>query len=68
MSIDTQEQLESRESTFAVFRNGYRVSDSVYPSTFFAQHELAYWRNIIRNWPDGSRLEIRSIRPWNNNR
>jgi hypothetical protein len=66
---DTNESVEQYDAAYAVFRNGFRVSDSIYPSAFYAQHELDYWKGIIRNWPDGSRIEIRSLRPrvWNNN-
>ena len=47
---------------YAVFRNGQRVSDSEYPSPFFAQRELEHWENIIKRNPDGSKLEIRPIK------
>ena len=46
---------------YAVFRNGVRVSDSEYPSPFYAQKELEHWQNIIKKFPDGSRLEIQSF-------
>jgi len=36
---------------YAVFRNGTRVSDSEYD----------YWANIVRRWPDGSKLDIREL-------
>lgn len=43
---------------YAVFRNGIRVSEEEYPSPFYAQKELEHWQNIIKKFPDGSRLEI----------
>lgn len=64
MSQDRMYATESTESfgeSFAVFRNGHRVSDSIYPSSFYAQDELDYWKGIIKNWPDGSRIEIRKL-------
>ena len=48
---------------FAVFRNGFRVSDATYPAEFYAKHELEYWRGIIKKWPDGSRIDVRKLRP-----
>lgn len=51
------------QDAFAVFRNGQRVSDSVYHDAFFAQRELDYWKGIVRKWPDGSRIEVRKLRP-----
>jgi hypothetical protein len=46
---------------YAVFRNGFRVSNSEYESESFAQPELDYWKNIISRYPDGSKLEIRHV-------
>ena len=48
---------------YAVFRNGFRVSDATYPAEFYAKHELDYWRGIIKKWPDGSRIDVRKLRP-----
>jgi len=55
------EENEEQKKLYAVFRNGFRVSNSEYESESFAQPELDYWRNIITRHPDGSKLEIRSI-------
>jgi hypothetical protein len=46
---------------YAIFRNGFRVSDSEYDSKLDAQRELDYWENIIKRHPDGSKLEIRQL-------
>lgn len=46
---------------YAVFRNGFRVSDSEYDSKMDAQRELDYWTNIVKRHPDGSKLEIRPL-------
>ena len=46
---------------YAVFRNGFRVSASEYEAESFAQPELDYWKNIIGRYPDGSKLEIKTV-------
>jgi hypothetical protein len=46
---------------YAVFRNGYRVSDSEYDSKMDAQREYEYWAGIIKRNPDGSKLDVRSL-------
>jgi len=53
------------EILFAVFRNGHRVSESEYPSPAFAQKELEHWQNIVKKFPDGSKIEVLQI---NNNK
>ena len=50
-----------QKKLYAVFRNGFRVSNSEYEAESFAQTELVYWKNIIRQFPDGSKLEVRSV-------
>ena len=52
------------ERLFAVYRSGIRVSDSVYPSErdILAVSEKKYWDNILRKWPDGTKMAIREIR------
>lgn len=52
---------KTQPTMYAVFRNGFRVSDSEYDSKLDAQRELDYWANIIKRHPDGSRLEIRQL-------
>ena len=46
---------------YAVFRNGVRVSESEYDSKVGAQKEYEYWAGIIKRYPDGSKLDIRSL-------
>lgn len=46
---------------YAVFRNGYRVSETEYPSPLFAQKELEHWQNVVKKFPDGSKVEVRQI-------
>lgn len=56
------DNTEVKEPTmYAVYRNGVRVSDSEYDSSFSAQTEYKYWENILKRWPDGSKLEVREI-------
>lgn len=58
---NTATSSETETKMYAVFRNGYRVSDSEYDSKLDAQRELDYWTNIIKRHPDGSKLEIRQL-------
>lgn len=51
----------NQKKLYAVFRNGFRVSNTEYESETFAQPELDYWKNIISRYPDGSKLEIKTI-------
>ena len=61
MSQDNENVNESELKSFAVFRNGVRVSDSVYPDAFYAQKELDYWKGIAQKWKDGSTVEVRPL-------
>ena len=63
MSHDSTHTRSEQPVAFAVFRNGFRVSDATYPAEFYAKHELEYWRGIIKKWPDGSRIDVRKLRP-----
>lgn len=47
---------------YAVFRNGVRVSEEVYPAPAFAQKELEHWQTIVKKFPDGSKVEVRPIK------
>lgn len=55
VSSDTETKM------YAVFRNGFRVSDSEYDSKMDAQREYEYWAGIIKRNPDGSKLDIRQL-------
>ena len=46
---------------YAVFRNGFRVSNSDYESETLAYPEYAYWVKLLKRWPDGSRLHVREL-------
>lgn len=58
---NTTTGTETETKMYAVFRNGFRVSDSEYDSKLDAQRELDYWTGIIKRNPDGSKLEIRQL-------
>lgn len=61
MSNSNDRGSEKKEKVFAVFRNGFRVSPSEYNSIGDAQYEYEYWRGILTNWPDGSKLNVQEI-------
>lgn len=46
---------------YAVYRNGYRVSDAEYPDTFYANSEYMYWKKIAATSNDKSVVEILPI-------
>jgi hypothetical protein len=58
---NTTVSSETETKMYAVFRNGFRVSDSEYDSKLDAQRELDYWASIIKRHPDGSKIEIRQL-------
>lgn len=60
MSTEKTENNET-EKVVIVVRNGFRVSNSEYETPEEAHHEYTYWANILKHWPDGSKLEIREI-------
>ena len=47
---------------YAVYRNGRRVSDTDYPAPLFAQKELEHWQNVVKKFPDGSKVEVLPVR------
>jgi predicted GIY-YIG superfamily endonuclease len=52
----------STEKKYAVYRNNYRVSELEYASPKEAEEEYGKWENIIKKWPDGSKLTIKEIK------
>jgi len=52
---------------FVVLRNGRRVSDTNHLTESEAFRERMYWENIVRQWPDGSRITVQSFRNINYN-
>lgn len=58
---NTTVNSQTETKMYAVFRNGYRVSDSEYDSKLDAQRELDYWSAIIKRNPDGSKIDIRQL-------
>ena len=47
-----------RQSKYVVIRNGLRVSELEYLNEEEDKVEYDHWKNIVKRWPDGSKLEI----------
>ena len=48
-------------SKFIVLRDGIKVSEDLHDSETDAQHEANFWREIIKRWPDGTKVTIKKI-------
>ena len=48
-------------SKFVVLRDGVRVSDDLHDRPEDAEHEANFWREIIKRWPDGTKVTIKKI-------
>jgi hypothetical protein len=48
-------------SKFIVLRDGVRVSDDMHESEAQAEREANFWREIIKRWPDGTKVTIKKI-------
>ena len=46
---------------FIVLRDGIRVSDDMHDKMENAEYEANHWREIIRRWPDGTKVTIKKI-------
>lgn len=46
---------------YIVLRDGVRVSDDMHNSEADALHEANFWREIIKRWPDGTKVVIKKI-------
>jgi hypothetical protein len=46
---------------FVVLRSNRRVSDRNHVSNQSAENEAEYWRNILRRWPDGTKISVIGI-------
>jgi len=46
---------------FIVLRDGVRVSDDIHSTEVEAEKEAGFWREIIRRWPDGTKVIIKKI-------
>lgn len=55
-----QEWYPSGQCSYVVTRNGIRVSDKEYLDTNneTIQNELSFWKRVVSNYPDGSKVEI----------
>ena len=58
MSVVKNNITIERQVKYAVSRNGSRVSDLEYTNKEEAKTEYDHWNNIVKRWPDGSKLEI----------
>jgi hypothetical protein len=46
---------------FIVLRDGVRVSEDMHSSETSAEVEANYWRDIIKRWPDGTKVVVKKI-------
>jgi len=46
---------------FIVLRDGVRVSEDMHESEAQAEKEANFWREIIKRWPDGTKVVIKKI-------
>ena len=46
---------------FIVLRDGIRVSDDMHDRSEDAEHAANFWREIIKRWPDGTKVTIKKI-------
>lgn len=55
-------KLESQSDTkYTVMRNDRRITDEEL-SLEDAQKELERWQNILKRWPDGTKVRIEPVR------
>lgn len=50
--------VKNSVAKYIVKRNGIRVSEVSHETRKEAMIEYNHWRNIIKRWPDGSKLEV----------
>jgi len=48
-------------SKFIVLRDGIRVSEYMHSSEASAEIEANHWREIIKRWPDGTKVIVKKI-------
>jgi len=46
---------------YIVLRDGIRVSEDMHNSEVEASREANFWREIIKRWPDGTKVTIKKI-------
>ena len=44
-----------------VLRDGVRVSDDMHNTEAEAEQEANFWREIIKRWPDGTKVLVKKI-------
>ena len=65
-TIDSIENRDTVHPDFeeyhVVLRSGRRVSDLDHTDVGSAQAERDYWSSILRRWPDGTKMSIKTCR------
>ena len=65
-SIDKIEgcrNVDARHSSYyVVLRSGRRVSDTNHDSKDSADAEANYWINILRRYPDGTKISVKTCK------
>lgn len=46
---------------FIVLRDGVKVSEDIHEKEEKAEQEANFWREIIKRWPDGTKVTIKKI-------
>lgn len=59
--LTNQENKAPNPERYVVMRDEVRVSDDEYFSEHDAQPEYQHWLNIIKRWPDNSKIKIVKI-------
>lgn len=61
--IEGCRNVDARYSSYyVVLRSGRRVSDMNHGERHMAGEEAEYWKNIIRQYPDGTKISITSCK------
>lgn len=47
-----------KQTKYVVTRDGYRVSDIEYQNREDASNEYIFWNNVVKKWPDGTKIDI----------
>ena len=43
---------------YVVTRDNMRVSETEYDNPGDAQNEVTHWENVIKRWPDGTKVKV----------
>jgi hypothetical protein len=63
MSYYNTEKEPLQSNGFAVFRNGFRVSEEVYPTKTCSGllSEYEFWNGVVKKWSKGDKVEILQV-------